>query len=158
MYNNSMNSSTQKNNFMLIAILAFVVVSIFVYKSLAKNLDTSSTNIKQESPFEKSEQIVSTEYKDGTYTSTGTYVSPGGPEIVEVTLIIKNDIVESADFVGKADLPTSKFFQDKFAEGYKELVIGKKINEITVDKVAGSSLTPLGFNEALENIKSQAKA
>ena len=40
----------------------------------------------------------------------------------------------------------------------KTLVVGKKITDVKLDKVSGSSLTPKGFNDALEQIKTLAKA
>ena len=35
-------------------------------------------------------------------------------------------------------------------------MVGKKLDEIKVSKVAGSSLTSGGFNQAVEEIKTQA--
>lgn len=96
-------------------------------------------------------------YKDGTYTSTGEYVSPGGSEQVEVTLTLKADKVTDATVVAKAILPGSKNFQAKFISGFKALVIGKSIDEVKLDKVSGSSLTPKGFNDAVIKIQTQAK-
>ena len=41
---------------------------------------------------------------------------------------------------------------------YKENadIAAKNINEVKLDKISGSSLTPQGFNNALEKIKQQA--
>ncbi len=44
----------------------------------------------------------------------------------------------------------------KFAGGISDVVVGKNINDIDVDKVSGSSLTSGGFNEAIEKIKQEA--
>src|SRR3989344_8058007 len=41
-------------------------------------------------------------YKNGTYEAVGDYVSPGGPQQVDITLIITDGIVSSANFVPKA--------------------------------------------------------
>ncbi len=38
------------------------------------------------------------------------------------------------------------------------VVVGKKIDEVQLTKVAGSSLTPKGFMDALEKVKTEAKA
>jgi uncharacterized protein with FMN-binding domain len=158
MYNIPMNSNSSKNNLILLGLLVLVTVSIFIYKSVSKDLNTANTSFVETFPNRASDQVVSSNYKDGTYTAIGDYVSPGGPEQVEVTIVLKGDIVESADFVAKADLPTSKFFQDKFAAGYKEFVVGKNINEVKLDIIAGSSLTPHGFNAAIEKIKAEAQS
>lgn len=99
-----------------------------------------------------------TKYKDGTYDAQGNYISPGGAETVGVKLTIKNDIVIDAVFTPEATLPASVNFQGQFAAGYKEFVIGMKLDDINVGKVSGSSLTPKGFNDAVAKIKVEAKA
>lgn len=97
-------------------------------------------------------------YKDGTYTATGTYSSPAGTEHVEITLTIQNDTVATGSFVGKAQNPTSKKMQALFSEGFNSYVVGKKVDDITLKAVNGSSLTPKGFMDALTQIKVEAKA
>lgn len=97
-------------------------------------------------------------YKDGTYTAVGSYNSPAGPEQVSVTLTLKDDVVTDASAEGKADMPTSKRYQGQFVSGFKAMVVGKKLDDVMLDKVSGSSLTPKGFNDAVAKIKVQAKA
>lgn len=97
-------------------------------------------------------------YKDGSYSAVGDYVSPGGAETVAVSLTLSGGVVTDATVTGQATRPESKNWQGKFISGYKTLVIGKKIDEIALTKVSGSSLTPKGFNDALAKIKVQAKA
>ena len=45
-----------------------------------------------------------------------------------------------------------------FAGGIADEVVGKSIASLTVSTVAGSSLTSLGFNKAIDTIKADAKA
>ncbi len=97
------------------------------------------------------------EYKDGTYTAVGNYVSPGGPEEVGITLTLKDDTIVDASFEIKATRPKSVEMQTAFAENYKQFVVGKNIDEVNLSKVSSSSLTPKGFNDAIEKIKSEAK-
>ena len=97
-------------------------------------------------------------YKNGTYSAVGTYEEPDGQASIKVTLTIQNDIVTSADVVSASGDRTSVRYQNKFISGYKQYVVGKKITDINIKKVSGSSLTPDGFNKALESIKTQAKA
>lgn len=96
-------------------------------------------------------------YKDGVYDVKGAYTSPAGPETIDVKLTLKDNVVTDAEVVSEATAPKSKFMQGAFISGYKEFVIGKNINDIHLEKVSGSSLTPMGFNDALEKIKSEAK-
>lgn len=100
---------------------------------------------------------VASKYKDGTYTSEGKYLSPGGDESVDVTITIKDDVVTDAKVESNATRPMSVKFQGLFIEGYKTLVVGKKIDEVVLDKVSGSSLTPKGFNDAVEKIKAESR-
>ncbi len=97
-------------------------------------------------------------YKDGTYTATGSYRSPGGPDEIGVTVQLHNDIVTSVSIVPMPHDPTSVEYQNKFASGYKAYVVGKDIDTIKLGAVSGSSLTGIGFNDALAKIKVQAKA
>lgn len=97
-----------------------------------------------------------TSYRDGEYTVTGHYTSPAGPETIKVTLTLQDSIVTDAEVVSEATHQISIMRQGEFVGGYKAQVIGKNLNEVNVGKVAGSSLTPKGFNEAVEQIKAQA--
>lgn len=98
------------------------------------------------------------EYKAGKYTAEGEYASPAGPEKVKVDLTLKADgTISDVMFTGETEQPVSKKYQGLFSSGYKSLVMGKKIDDVKLDKVSGSSLTPMGFNDAIEKIKSDAQ-
>jgi uncharacterized protein with FMN-binding domain len=97
------------------------------------------------------------DYQDGQYEATGSYTSPAGPEEVKITLTLKDGVVEATEFEGMAENPISVKLQGQFASGYEALVVGKNIDEIQLDKVSGSSLTPKGFNDAVSKIKEQAR-
>ncbi|MFJ6454797.1 hypothetical protein [Paenarthrobacter sp. NPDC091669] len=96
-------------------------------------------------------------YKDGTYSADGTYTSPNGQETVGVELTLAGDTVSAVNITTHPSNPNTKKFQGEFAGGIAAQIVGKKIDELNVSKVAGSSLTSGGFNEAVEQIKSQAK-
>ncbi|WP_108718895.1 FMN-binding protein [Miniimonas sp. S16] len=97
-------------------------------------------------------------YADGTYTATGEYVSPGGQQSVEVTLTLVSDVVTDVEIVNGASDPQSEGYQDKFISGIAAEVVGVAIDDLDVDKVAGSSLTSGGFDDAVEQIKAEALA
>jgi uncharacterized protein with FMN-binding domain len=97
-------------------------------------------------------------YKDGTYTATGSYMSPGGPDQVGVTLTLANDVITSISVTPGAGDNESARYQNRFISGYKPLVIGKNIATVNLSRVSGSSLTSRGFNAALAKIETQAKA
>lgn len=95
-------------------------------------------------------------YKDGTYSADGTYVSPNGTETVGVELAIESDTVKAVNITTHPTNPNTKKFQGEFAGGIAGQIVGKKIDELNVSKVAGSSLTSGGFNDALASIKAEA--
>ncbi len=97
-------------------------------------------------------------YKDGEYTATGTYTSPAQQEELEIAITLADGIVTDAEFTGKATHQVSQKLQGQFAEGFKEEVVGKSIDEINLTVVNGSSLTPKGFMDALEKVKKEAQA
>lgn len=98
-------------------------------------------------------------YVDGTYTKTGSYVSPAGPETVGVTLTIEGDLVTAVSIETYSSNDVSQKLQDMFAEGIGAKVTGVSLDEIgEFSSVNGSSLTPKGFQDALEQIKAEAQA
>jgi uncharacterized protein with FMN-binding domain len=96
-------------------------------------------------------------YKDGTYSADGNYVSPNGTETVGVELTLAGGAVSDVTITPHPSNPNTKKFQGEFAGGIKSQFVGKKLDEIKVSKVAGSSLTSGGFNQAVAKIKSQAQ-
>lgn len=95
-------------------------------------------------------------YKNGTYKETGNYQSPSGASSVQVKVTLVNSVVTKVTVTPDATDPTSKAYQDAFVGGVSAEVVGKKLNDLAVSKVAGSSLTSLGFNDAISKIKSDA--
>ncbi|WP_291050325.1 hypothetical protein [Herbiconiux sp.] len=95
-------------------------------------------------------------YTDGTYEATGTYTSPNGKEEIDVSLTLAGDVITAVTVTPEATNPNSVNYQNQFADGIAAVVVGKDIDEIDVSRVAGSSLTSGGFNEAVETIKSEA--
>jgi uncharacterized protein with FMN-binding domain len=95
-------------------------------------------------------------YKDGSYTAPGTYVSPGGQENISVTLTLaKNIITRMKVITVKAD-PTATGYEGLFEGGIAAATVGKNINTLNIGVVAGSSLTSMGFNNALAKVKADA--
>lgn len=96
-------------------------------------------------------------YRDGTYSADGTYVSPNGTETVGVELALASGTVTAVNITQHPSNPNTRKFQGEFAGGIASQVVGKSIDSLKVSKVAGSSLTSGGFNQAVEKIKSEAQ-
>lgn len=120
------------------------------------SFSSSSSSSATSSPSDSS--VAASEYKDGTYSASGSYVSPGGKEKLDLSLTVKDGVVTGSTVTQVANNRDSANYQTKFREGYKPFVIGKPLSEISLSRVSGSSLTSQGFNEALEDIKSQANS
>jgi uncharacterized protein with FMN-binding domain len=99
---------------------------------------------------------VSHAYRDGTYSADGHYTSPNGPETVGVTLTLKSGVVTDVQITEHPTSANTRLFQKHFASGIKDVVVGKKLDDLNVGVVAGSSLTGQGFNDAVSVIKGEA--
>jgi hypothetical protein len=75
-----------------------------------------------------------------------------------VTITVSNNKITEASVSQQASSRESREYQADFASGYKSQVVGKDIATLQLSRVSGSSLTPRGFNEALNIIRSQAKS
>ncbi|MDL9980687.1 FMN-binding protein [Microbacterium candidum] len=95
-------------------------------------------------------------YKDGTYSASGTYQTPETTETITVSITLKNDLVTNVQVTGEPRRPESQQYQSQFIGGISDVVVGKDIDQLSVSRVAGSSLTSNGFNQALDQIKSEA--
>jgi uncharacterized protein with FMN-binding domain len=119
----------------------------------AANPDTADEAVDQ-----SAETSAAPEYADGTYTATGSYESPAGPETVGVSITLADGVVSAVVVTPEAPTPASQKFQAQFASGVADVVVGQPIEGLTVDTVSGSSLTPEGFNAALVEIAADAHA
>jgi len=97
-------------------------------------------------------------YKNGTYTANGSYSTPEGQVAINVSVTLVNDIITDSNVTSVSGERTSIRYQNNFISAYKQYVIGKNIASVRMSKISGSSLTPIGFNNALATIKAQAKS
>ncbi len=97
-------------------------------------------------------------YVDGSYTATGSYQTPETVETIEVTITLADDVITAVEVSGDPQASESQRYQSEFIGGIDDEVVGENINDISVDRVAGSSLTSGGFNEAIDAIKDEAAA
>jgi uncharacterized protein with FMN-binding domain len=99
---------------------------------------------------------VDASYADGTYTAQGTYATPETVETISVTVTLQDDTITAVEVVGDPQKSESEEYQGEFIGGIAAEVVGKDIDQLSVSRVAGSSLTSGGFNSAIEEIKQQA--
>jgi uncharacterized protein with FMN-binding domain len=94
-------------------------------------------------------------YANGVYTATGKY--GGQPSSITVTVTLVDGVITAVRVTPRATDPTSLDFQRRFAAAIPTVVVGKRIDEVKVGRLAGSSGTPNGFNAAIQRIKEQAR-
>lgn len=97
-------------------------------------------------------------YADGTYTAQGSYQTPESVETVTVTVTLQDDVITAVEVTGQPKARESQQYQSQFIGGISDVVVGKDIDEVSVSRVAGSSLTSSGFNKAIDEIKAEAAA
>ncbi len=119
---------------------------------------SSSSSAPMEQSSASSAAMESHMYQDGTYLATGVYRSPAGGEQVNISITLADDVVTDVSFTGDATHPKSMAMQKAFSEGFAQQVVGKSLDEVSVGVVNGSSLTGIGFMEAVAKIKAEAKS
>jgi uncharacterized protein with FMN-binding domain len=161
------NPNQKKISPAIISIIAVVLIAIaagtvYAVTRPANDQATNTTDTSQTAntaPTTETTETPSTTttYKDGSYTATGTYSTPGGNESVTVTVTLTGDKITAIETTGSGTGGNSKQYQSQFLSGYKAQVIGKAIEEVSLSRVAGSSLTSGGFNRAIDTIQNDAR-
>lgn len=160
----SMNKNTSKTPYILGAVLGIAVIGSLVAwifgidKTTAPTAENTAPETTTGTGEDTNQTNTGSAFKDGTYRQTGTYSSPAGAETVDVSLTLKEGVITDSSFTGKASNPASIRLQTAFAQGYRQYVVGKKIDEVDLSVVNGSSLTPKGFMEALDKIEAEARS
>lgn len=148
------------------AIIAIVVIALIAFAAGATIVLTSRPNA-QDSVTQTANDLptnapvtfeADATFVDGEYDATGSYQTPGGSERIGVKVTVKDGVVTDADLTEMGTTGEAKEYQSRFASGYRSEVVGKKVSEIKLDRVAGSSLTSSGFNDAINDIAKQAQA
>lgn len=126
------------------------------------NADTGADDTSSESTDTGSNGTGSSDggstYADGTYTAEGAYQTPESVETISVTVTLEGDVIKDVEVTGNPQARESQEYQGKFIGGIADVVVGQDIDTISVSRVAGSSLTSGGFNQAIEEIKAEAAA
>jgi hypothetical protein len=148
--------------FLAVVIIAVVVVGAVATSSKKKAATDTSSSAASPTTSSTSNSASaassSSTYKNGTYVATGSYESPGGEENITVHVTLQNGVVTSTSADSGAGDPEASEYQSMFISGYKSLVVGKDIANVSLSRVSGSSLTSQGFNDAISQIKNQAKS
>lgn len=147
-------------------VIAAIAIIYIMAAVLAKDTDTaasatSGTAVSEAAPetaADSTAAAASGSYRDGTYSASGSYRTPETTETIDVTLTVKDGVVTASSVRQTPQDRQSEEYQASFRNNYKPLVVGKSLDEINLSRVSGSSLTSIGFNKALEQIKTDAES
>ncbi|MCC2030754.1 FMN-binding protein [Microbacterium allomyrinae] len=120
--------------------------------------DSSSTSTDSTDATDSTTSGGSGTYVDGTYTAEGSYSTPETVETISVTVTLEGDVITAVEVTGDPQARESEQYQGEFIGGIADVVVGEDIDDIQVSRVAGSSLTSGGFNDAIDAIKAEAAA
>jgi uncharacterized protein with FMN-binding domain len=148
--------SAAKKVLITIGVLVAVAIVIGTAEALSSKHKSVSTAAGSDTSSQTTAAPVSQNYKDGSYSASGSYDSPGGEESIKINVTLQANVITATSAVSGSNSFQSRQYQEEFIGGYKPLVIGKNINTVHLSRVSGSSLTSQGFNEALDAIKNQA--
>jgi uncharacterized protein with FMN-binding domain len=153
--------NTQRAKYPFAILTGLTLVGALAGCSTAADGDTASTTDGGEASSTTAPDATDTttttgSYTDGDYSESAEYQSPNGTEEITVDVTLADGVITAVTVTGDGDNPNSKLYQSKFAGGIADVVVGKSIDDISVDKVAGSSLTSAGFNDAIDAIKADA--
>lgn len=160
---NSMNAKKRLIT-SFVAILSIVIiaegVTFFNHKHTEMDASSSiaSPTSSTSTPAAATNSSSTATYKDGSYTTSGSYLSPGGQETINVSVTLKDSTVTATSIKQTADNQVSSSYQADFKQNFQKQVVGKKISTINLSRVSGSSLTSQGFNQALKQIETKAQA
>jgi hypothetical protein len=138
-------------------LISFVVVVLVAAVAVLAGKDDDDNVVQQPTPSVLVDNEIYKNFNDGVYSATGSYMSPGGKDEIDVNLTLKDNVIADINATAKPGDDVSKKYMKMFTDNYKSLVVGKNISELKLDKVSGSSLTSIGFNDAINQIRVQAK-
>ncbi|WP_341998836.1 hypothetical protein MRBLWH7_000494 [Microbacterium sp. LWH7-1.2] len=93
-------------------------------------------------------------YVDGEHSARGWYGSL--PSHQDVTLTIDDGAVTEVQITTPAEDETSLGYQQRFAQALPGAIIGRSLDEIAIDRLAGASGCSEGFMNALTQIREAA--
>lgn len=140
----------------MIGMVAAAIVALNHKDSSSTAAMTNSAPVTATTPTTSSTNTSSGTYKDGTYSASTSYFTPDGQEDAKLTITIANNVVTASNFSEQALSGEGQRYQDRFDSNYKSEVVGQKLGDISLSRVAGASLTTDGFSQALEQIKQNA--
>lgn len=152
---------------MVLTVASFTGYSLFITKDAdvtkTARTGTTSSSVSASSPTttqqSSSAASATSTYKDGTYTTTTRYGVPhGAMNTVTVKLTVSGGTVTAVSTSHDYQDPESAGYIDWFNQDIESAVVGQSLGNVSVSRVGGASLTSMAFDNALDTIRSDARA
>lgn len=105
-----------------------------------------------------SSSTTASSFKDGTYSASVNYIAHRHNESIQVTLKIKDNIISSSELEQSMSDRESQQYQTEFEQLYKSRVVGKKLDQVSISRIAGASDTSEAFMTAVRQIQNKAQS
>jgi len=144
----------------VIAVAVLAVMGKLMWKAPSRQTVTDGPSVPSPEPLPSVSNVPppsGSAYKDGVFSADGSYQAPDGNQTIGVQVTLAGNGITDVVVTPQSQDGASARWQQTFADGVKAKVVGRRIDEVSLDSVSGSSLTPIGFNAAIERIKAQSK-
>ncbi|USN56829.1 MAG: FMN-binding protein [Candidatus Peribacteria bacterium] len=127
--------------------------------SPATDTTSTDTSVAADTTTSSDSSVEVIKITSATMDYDGEHRQTSGDDKITVTLSLDSDnTISDVAMVLDPSNPQSSRYQDSFASAIKGEVIGKTLDQATVDKVAGASYTSEAWNRAIEDIQTQFAA
>lgn len=165
MYSNDNKNKKIVTGFIVVFSVVILAVAVNMWQKHENASSTATASTHQSSNVDAGTSTATTatsnaggSYKDGAFTATTSYPTPGGDGQMTIQLTVKSNAVTDINIQQAAVNHVSQEYENRFESAYKYYVVGKNLQDINLSRVSGASLTTAGFNDALTQIKSKAHA
>ncbi len=149
----------------IVVVIALTIIGVVAFSNKKSDTTASTTSTNQAATSTASDSTTTAttattgSFKAGTYEATGSYTNPGGSSDINISVTIDGTgTITATEATEGTSNRESQEYQQKFISGYKSQVVGKKITDVQLSRVSGSSLTSKGFNDAIAQIEKKAQA
>lgn len=97
-------------------------------------------------------------YADGTYSATVSYQVPRGNNSLTATVTISGGEIASVDTANSYNDRESEWYINDFESSLSSDATGESLASYSPSRIGGASLTTWAFNDALDQIRSDAAA
>lgn len=136
------------------ALSAIMVIGIYI---LVVGPDSTSTNTQSDNGLSSAGTVTKIAYRDGSYEVSLDYTVPRGSNTIKAVITIKDDIITGLTTENIVASEKSKEYTEPFSNQISGAVVGKKLDEAKITKIAGASGTSKAFNDVLALVIEKAE-